>query len=191
MSEKIIPRLEQIESSEKLVTDAHTESHRSVQHEQAERARQEKSAENVAKIHELAKAEAQNSKDIATNQLAENESDSLVGVHQSLKANAYDRTLHKVQKKMPATTRAFSKVVHNPVIENISDIGAKTVARPSGLLGGGLVAFLGSLVFVYYSKHYGFKYNFLLMIILFVTGYALGSALELLVWLVHTRKQHY
>ena len=63
-----------------------------------------------------------------------------------------------------------------------SDALGKTVTRPSGLLGGGLVAFLGSGSYLYLAKHIGFQYNYFVSTVLFVIGFAIGLGLELAVW---------
>jgi hypothetical protein len=99
-------------------------------------------------------------------------------MQQELKQTAYKRTLAQVQRHLPRRFRSFSKVVHNPTVEAVSNVGAQTVARSSGLLGGSVCAFLGTLVFWYYSKHYGFRYNYSLMLLFFVGGFAVGLVLE-------------
>lgn len=190
MSEKIISPLEKHESHEKTVTHEHHERAEKHRNEQAEKARAEKSTENLEKIRELAKAEANEAKKVVSEQ-AEDETDSLLGVQHSLKATAYERTLARIQHKLPRAARAFSRIAHSPVVDKVSAVSAQTVARPSGVLGGGICAFLGSLIALYYSKHYGFKYNYLLLLFLFVAGYLVGATLELAVWLVYSRKQRY
>jgi len=190
MSEKIIAPLEKHESHEKTVSHEHHE--RAEKHiaEQAEKARQEKSNENIEKIRELAKTEAEQAHKVAAEQ-PEGETDALLGVQHSLKATAYAKTLARIQHKLPTYKRSFSRLAHNPVVDKVSAVSAQTVARPSGILGGGLCAFLGSLIALYYSKHYGFKYNYLLLLMLFVAGYLVGASLELVVWVFYSRKQRY
>lgn len=100
-------------------------------------------------------------------------------VNKELKALAYKRTLHRMQRKLPAPSRAFSKVIHNPVVETVSDVTGKTVARPSGVLAGGIFAFLGSSLFLYITKHYGYEYNYLLFALFFVGGFFVGLLVEL------------
>lgn len=100
-------------------------------------------------------------------------------VNKELKSIAYRRTLKRTQNKLPAPERAFSKLIHNPAIETISEVASKTVARPSGILLGGIFASIGSLIFVWVSKHYGYEYNYLLLILFFVGGFFVGLAVEL------------
>lgn len=96
------------------------------------------------------------------------------------KKASYKKTLHHVQRQLPKRERALSKVIHQPVVEKVSELSAKTIARPSGLLAGGVCAFVGSSLVFYMAKHYGFRYNFFVFIVLMVGGFGLGLLLELL-----------
>jgi len=145
--------------------------------------------DHQALAHEAAK-HAQESHKTKPEATAENrENQSLPGVQQSMKNRAYKRELAKIQTKLPAPSRRFSKIVHSTPIESLSNIGAQTVARPSGLLGGSIVAFTGSLVLYYMAKEYGFRYNYLLMFFLFAGGFMLGAMIELIVWYLSGRKR--
>jgi flagellar biosynthesis GTPase FlhF len=101
-------------------------------------------------------------------------------INKELKEVMLKRTLSRVQKKLPPSQRALSKVVHNNSVEAVSAIGEKTIARPIGIFGGGLFALLGSLFSTYLSKTFGMKYNLLVFAILFVFGYMVASLLEVL-----------
>lgn len=190
MSEKYIARPEQHKNNNE--NDPSNDHHERIHSEKAElagQARKLKAEENIAKIKELAKAEAQESHKIKMEDTGEKESDDLLGMQHSLKSTAYERTLGRIQHKLPKSARAFSKAIHAPLVDKVSEISTKTVARPSGLLGGSICAFLGSVIVLYYSKHYGFKYNYLLLFLLFVSGFVLGATLELVLWLVYYRRK--
>lgn len=111
-----------------------------------------------------------------------------IGIQRELKADAYRKTLAKVQTKLHPTERFFSQIVHRPAVESASNVAGSTIARPSGLLGGGIVALASSTAILYMSKHYGFRYNYLTFVGFFVGGFLLGITIEMLVRLV-TRKQ--
>lgn len=191
MSEKHIARPEHHSQHENLVSHEHHERMAKHHAELATRAAQEKAAQNIEKIKELAKTEALESHKVKTEEHAKNEADSMVGVQHSLKATAYARTLARVQQKLPKSSRIFSKFAHNPTVEKLSAVGAQTVARPSGILGGSICAFLGSVIVLYYSKHYGFEYSYTLLFVLFMGGFLVGAAIELSAWLLYGRKQRY
>ncbi len=109
-------------------------------------------------------------------------------IGRQLKQQALQRTLTRVRKQLSAPGRAFSKVIHQPVVDSISQATGKTVARPSGLLGGSLCAFLGSSVFLWMARHYGFTYNYLLFVFLFIGGFAIGMILELSLFALRRKK---
>ncbi len=113
----------------------------------------------------------------------------LPGIQQSIKNKAYYRELNKIQTKLSGTSRKFSKIIHNKTIESVSNIGAQSVARPSGVLGGSIVACIGSFVTYYMARHYGFRYNYLLLFLLFVAGFLLGGILEFCIWLALGRRR--
>lgn len=103
-------------------------------------------------------------------------------VDRQLKSITLRRELQAIRRKLPAPQRALSRVIHQPVVRAVSEGAAKTVSRPSGLLGGGLLAFLGSTGYYYLTSHYGFTYNYFVMLALFAGGFVLGVVLELLVF---------
>lgn len=111
-------------------------------------------------------------------------------MHQQLKTNAYAQTLRTIQRRLPRTDQAFSKVIHNRRVEAVSEVAAKSVARPSGILGGAIFALIGSALLVYITRHYGFPYNYTMFIIFFVGGYGIGLILELAVQLLRHRRHN-
>ena len=140
------------------------------------------SIDNEAKKQELNR-ESSSDKD-------RGESSGPVFVNRKMKNNAYKKEITRVQANLKGTEKAFSKLIHNESIESISNLGSKTIARPSGLLGGGLLALLGSSAYLWVSKHYGYEYNFFLFIALLVVGYFVGIILELLVRMVFGKLRH-
>lgn len=108
-------------------------------------------------------------------------------VNADLKKVTLQREIQAIRRKLPVTQRALSRVVHQPVVRALSEVAGQTASRPSGLLGGGLVAFLGSAVYLYMTKHIGFTYNYFVFLLLFLGGFAVGLALELIVWALTAR----
>lgn len=93
------------------------------------------------------------------------------------------RSLHKLWRQESLPVRTFSKVVHQPAVQAVSEGASKTISRPSGMLGGGLVALLGTSIYLYLAHHMGFTYNSGVFLILFAGGFVLGLLLEFLVYL--------
>lgn len=140
--------------------------------------------------HEVAQ-EAISGKDVIIDTSSEQSSPSTSQtlIDQDLRRNMLDRTLVRVRKKLPAPSRQLSKFVHTKPVEAISSVGEKTVARPVGILGGGIAALVGSGFTLYMARHYGYRYNFLLFILVFVAGYIVATAVEVLVKVLH-RTRH-
>jgi hypothetical protein len=110
-------------------------------------------------------------------------------VTDELRSVAKKRILTRVQKDLSTPERALSKVIHQPAVDAVSDLGARTVGRPTGILTGSILAFTGSLLTLYICKHYGYNYNFLLFALLFSAGFPIGVALEGGWWLLMRRKR--
>ena len=106
-----------------------------------------------------------------------------LNVNRELKAITLRRELQHIQRKLPATQRALSKLIHRPAVRVASEIAGKTVTRPSGFLGGSIVAFLGTTGYLYLAKSSGTDYNYFVFLALFAGGFAVGLALEYAVYL--------
>lgn len=145
--------------------------------EQAEKDPLQKHVESLAKA---AESQAVSGKELNVGDKQGESSSQTFGVHKQLKTDAYKRTIKKVQTKLPAPERVMSKVIHQPAVDAVSNVTAKTIARPSGFFGGSLFAFLGSAAFLYMAKFYGFSYNYAVLFMLFVGGFVLGLLVELL-----------
>ncbi len=110
-------------------------------------------------------------------------------INRELRKITLRRELQHIRRKLPASQRALSRVIHQPTIRAISEATGKSVTRPSGLLGGGLVALLGTTTYLLMAKHYGFTYNYFVFLVLFVGGFIIGLVLELLVYLATSSRR--
>lgn len=95
-----------------------------------------------------------------------------IGKH--LQHRSREQTLKAVRKQLPQSQRVMSKIIHQAQIEAVSNAAESTVARPSGLLFGGLCSALCSLLVLYICRHYGYEYNFFIGIASFAGGFAIG-----------------
>ncbi|MDL2363420.1 MAG: hypothetical protein QFB86_03520 [Patescibacteria group bacterium] len=111
-------------------------------------------------------------------------------INRELKSITLRRELNGIQRKLPAPKRALSKVVHQPVVRVASEAVGSTVSRPSGLLGGSIVAFIGTSAYLYLAKHLGFEYNFVVFLLLFTGGYIIGLLIELIVHLATASRRN-
>lgn len=177
MSEKLHSHAES--AGEKL--DIHAESQRNLERsiENGLEARNE-ATEQLDQIKASIEQQAISGKEITVGERESSDGNSQTfGIHQALKKSSYKRSLKKVQSQLNPVERTLSKTIHNPVIDRTSEGLARTVARPQGILFGGIFAVLGSSVFLYFTKHYGFEYNYLAFIALFIGGYIFGLFVDL------------
>jgi hypothetical protein len=101
----------------------------------------------------------------------------------------YKKELGKIQTQLPAGSRAFSKVVHNPVVETVSNAAEKTILRPSVLIGGAVVGIGMGLVVYFAARVYGYPLPNWLLLVLLILGGVLGVLIELILKLAgKTRK---
>lgn len=146
----------------------------------------EQSSENLNRLRQTAEAQAASAKEVTIGERESTEPTPL-GMQRELKSQAYNRTLQTVRARLPASARLFSRVVHQPVIETLSNVGAKTIARPSGVLSGSLVALVGSGVLLYMARYYGFAYNYSIFFALFGGGFIVGLLIEFTARLLRKR----
>jgi hypothetical protein len=177
MSERHLDRQKSHESNSSPEHERQMHEIQEAINEKASEAMRENAAEKLEKARHEAHKHAQETRSIEP-ESSPSQLNTFAG-HQLLKKDAYKQILAQTQSKLSVSARAFSKFIHNPSIETISEVSSKTVARPSGLLGGGVGAFLGSLVLLYTSKYYGFEYNYTLFIVMFVGGFVAGLFIEL------------
>lgn len=104
-----------------------------------------------------------------------------------LQVQALDRMLSSVRRRLSKPERRLSRIIHQPVVEKVSDVGAKTVARPSGILFGGIFSFVGSLVAYLLAKHLGGELRFSVFLLFFAGGFIVGLFVELGVRLFRIR----
>jgi hypothetical protein len=107
-----------------------------------------------------------------------------------IKTERYQLTMSQVRGHLSPTQKLASKIVHQPFIEAASEIGSKTIARPSGLLGGGLTALIGSLGIIIVAKRVGFEVPNSIFWVLFLIGFLLGMAIEFLFRKLKKRKAY-
>ena len=103
------------------------------------------------------------------------------GGYAELKSQTYSQTLRKVRSRLSSPEQALRKVMHNKAVESASNVVGRTAARPSGILGGGIFALLGSSILLYMSKSAGFEYNFFVFFIFLGGGFIVGVLVELII----------
>lgn len=156
--------------------------------EAAERAEKDPIAKHIESLQKSVEAQAVSGAEHNVGDTKNESSNQSFGYSQQLKVDGYKRTIRKVQNEMNFADRTFSKVVHQPLVESVSNGLARTVARPSVFFGGSLGALLGSGALLYMSRENGFTYNYSVFLVTFIGGFLLGGLLELIYNLIFKRR---
>jgi hypothetical protein len=93
---------------------------------------------------------------------------------------AFKQFMGRVQKHLNGPERAASKIFHQPIIERASEVGSKTVARPSGVLMGSIFSFVISLGTYVLAKYNSYDMSYSVFIMSFIGGFLLGVLVEFL-----------
>jgi len=96
------------------------------------------------------------------------------GISKKEKAASYKKHMKQVQAELPPAERAFSKVIHNPLVEKTSEFVGATVARPNAILSGAVVAFFLVLAVYLVAKNLGYMLSGFETIGAFAIGWVIG-----------------
>lgn len=95
-----------------------------------------------------------------------------------IKTTVYKNTLKDIRREMTPTERIFSKIIHNPLIEKISDIVSSTIARPGALILGSLSALILLSIIYIMAQYYGWALSGSEWIAAFVAGWCAGLIID-------------
>lgn len=174
MSEQL--RNVQEHKSESIDTSVETDKNLERIHKAALEAMSEKA--EIDELEDIVEQKATSKDEIKVDHVEKNDG-YIYGLHEAMKVQTYSRSLERVRSKLSPAEKIGSKIIHQPAVDSVSNGLAKTAARPSGILGGGLTALIGSSFLLYMSRHYGFTYNFFTFFALLAIGFVLGITLEL------------
>lgn len=86
----------------------------------------------------------------------------------------FKRTMDDVQHELNVPSRTFSKVIHNRAVEVASEGIGKTIARPSAIISGALIALVATFALYLIAKFYGYPLSGFETIGAFIIGWILG-----------------
>ncbi len=90
------------------------------------------------------------------------------------------QTMQDIQYNLSVADKTMSHIIHQPIIDQSSEVLNKTIFRSSGVLGGSILAFLGSLMYIIFVIYTGITYNFELFFIFLIAGFILGLVSEMI-----------
>lgn len=101
----------------------------------------------------------------------------------------YKKTMVEVRSELPLASRGFSKFIHNPVIEKVSDSVGSTIARPNAILSGSIFAFVLTLVIYLVASFYGYPLSGAESIAAFILGWIIGLVFDYIRLLMYGKSQ--
>jgi translation elongation factor EF-G len=142
----------------------------------------EKSSEEIEKISQDAHHEAKSTEEMLheANKGSTTEEKEPPLITFELKEIAYQRLLKRARRHLPTYSRTMSKIIHQPAVDAVSEAVSKTIGRPSGIIGGGLLALAGTSIYYYLAKHYGYSYNSFVFLLLMSVGFVIGWSAEVI-----------
>lgn len=96
------------------------------------------------------------------------------GISKKEKAASYKKHMKQMQAELPPAQRAFSKVIHAPIVEKTSELVGSTIARPNAILSGAVVAFFLVLAVYLVAKNLGYTLSGFETIGAFIIGWVIG-----------------
>lgn len=173
---------EQYRSSERS-GEHHVSAHEAKQHHERLKQHHEKAAEkagNAASSEQEARHEVHEKAISAAeyNQPQSEQRQQQAPTTKADKLHSFNTTMHHVRQKMSKPEQAFSTFIHKPSVEKASDAMGKTVARPSGVAGATVAAFIGLLSVYGIAKIGGFELSGSEVPLLLVIGFVLGLFIE-------------
>lgn len=93
---------------------------------------------------------------------------------------SYESTMTEVRSHMSGPSRTFSKLIHAPIVEKVSDVAGSTVARPNAILSGAVFAFLLTLALYLIARMNGYPLTGTESIATFVLGWVIGLVYDFL-----------
>lgn len=96
------------------------------------------------------------------------------------RTDAYNETMSAMRTQLSPGSRAFSKVIHNPAVEAVSEAAGKTIARPNAILAGSICAFVVVLSVYLIARYFGYPLSGFETIAAFILGWVIGIVFDFL-----------
>jgi hypothetical protein len=101
---------------------------------------------------------------------------------------SYKKAIEQLQNELPILNRLFSKIIHTPIIEEVTDFICYTILRPNAILCGSILALLVTILNYILINQYGYVLSGYEPIIAFGLGWLIGMILDYLKIIVTGKK---
>lgn len=108
-------------------------------------------------------------------------------ISKSQKEQSYKKTMSDIRQNLSPTSRAYSKLIHNKVIEKPSEAIGQTIARPNAILSGAIFAFIITTVVLVIARYYGYPLSGFESIGSFLLGWIIGVVIDFLKTMIQGR----
>lgn len=150
---------------------------RSISPEQLPMRETKKDEQEIQKLLQKAEKHAKSSETIESHHINQRTHTPHANIAQG--PHSGNRQIKEIQRHLRGSERQFSKFIHNPSVELVSDVAGATVARPSVLLVGGICSFVSSIIVIVICRYYGYEYNYSIGLMSLGGGFVLGAVFEL------------
>ena len=160
--------------------EGHERSHERVEHhKQSPERYNEKEAHQAAENarHEAIKESKEQGREKRTQQAERHNSSH--SMRREDRDASFDQTMEHTRSELPRSLRPFSRFIHNPTVERLSEFLGKTLFRPNAILAGGVTAFVAVLALYIYAKYAGFALQGSETIVAFAIGWLFGMLFDL------------
>lgn len=147
--------------------------------ERGEKNRERGVEESHERARELAKEAERPDREVAPKSPEKSERGPEV-TPRSKRDEAFHETMASARSHMSPAARTFSKVIHQPAVERVSEVAGNTIARPNAVLGGSFTAFIVVLLVFLIARHYGYPLSGAETIVAFAGGWVLGILFDYL-----------
>lgn len=94
------------------------------------------------------------------------------------RTQSFNTTMKEVRDQLSPGNRAFSKIIHQPTVEKMSDAVGNTIARPNAILTGSIFAFLLTATIYLVARFNGYPLSGSETIASFVLGWLIGLLVD-------------
>lgn len=129
--------------------------------------------------HKEALEAARESKEHSPKKELQQDKEQETPVSRNQREQSFNRTMTHIQGELPKNERAFSKLIHNPAIEKVSDVVGATIARPDSILSGSIFSFVAVLALYLIANYTGFSLSGFETIGAFILGWLFGIIFDL------------
>lgn len=107
-----------------------------------------------------------------------------IQTQKELHDDSYKQVLRFINGHLGARMAVLQRYMHNRVSDKLTNFVTQTAGRPSGVLGGGVVAGIGSVAAWYLASRYGFHYPPMSLTFFYVVGFMFGLFIEVCIKLM-------